>query len=468
MAAARQAAFALTGDGRRAHRSVRPQLGSCICPFLYDELMVDVETLCLGCMAESVSGSNCPRCGYPAGDERNPIALPERTVLNDRFCIGPVLGKPGGYGITYLAWDLTLQTTAAIKEYLPQRLASRKSGDTEISPVSVDDAAVYKEGLEEFLDEARTLVRFSHPNIVRIRDFFQQKNSTHLVMDYYAGMSLAAYLKQQPSVMSQENAVALISPIFDALGQVQELGYLHRDIKPANIYIADQKTPILLDFGAARHSLGEETESLSVILTPGYAPFEQYFRKGKQGPWTDIYRCAATLYFALSGIRPPPALDRENDDEIEPLNAVNTEVSVAVSDVVMRALSRVPADRSTSAIAFKDAFIQAVSGEPERIEKLPRRQYSLTTLRAALTVWVWRDELSSIAHDNIHPTSSAPPPTAKLDTAPAIAEPELPWRGLGAERAGLAPRPPLESTEACRSSTIGKVCSFNAPHGIER
>jgi serine/threonine protein kinase len=89
--------------------------------------------------------------------------------------------------------------------------------------------------LEEFLDEARTLVRFSHPNIVRIRDFLQQKNSTHLVMDYYAGMSLAAYLKQQPSVMSQENAVALISPIFDALGQVQELGYLHRDIKPANI-----------------------------------------------------------------------------------------------------------------------------------------------------------------------------------------------------------------------------------------
>lgn len=303
--------------------------------------MVDVETLCLGCMTEVVSSTNCARCGYPEGAERNPIALPERTILNERFYGGSVLGKPGGYGITYLAWDLTLQTTAAIKEYLPQRLASRKPGDTGITPVSFDDAVAYTDGLEEFLDEARTLVRFSHPNIVRVRDFFQQNNSAYLVMDYYAGMSLSEYLKELPAVMTEAEAIGLMSPILDGLGTVHELGYLHRDIKPANIYIAAGKTPILLDFGAARHSLGEETESLSVILTPGYAPFEQYFRKGKQGPWTDIYSCAATLYFALSGVRPPPALDRESDDEIVPLNSLNREVSPAVSAVIMRECYRI-------------------------------------------------------------------------------------------------------------------------------
>ncbi len=440
--------------------------------------MVDVETLCLGCMTEVAKNEICAHCGYPESVERNPIALPERTLLNDRFYVGAVLGKPGGYGITYLAWDLTLQTTAAIKEYLPQRLASRKPGDTEITPVSTDDAIVYTEGLEEFLDEARTLVRFSHPNIVRVRDFFQQNNSAYLVMDYYAGMSLSEHLKQRSAAMTQAEAIDLITPVLDGLATVHELGYLHRDIKPANIYIAAEKTPILLDFGAARHSLGEETESLSVILTPGYAPFEQYFRKGKQGPWTDIYSCAATLYFALSGVRPPPALDRETSDEIVPLDSLNHAVSPAVSAVIMRELSRTPAARSASATAFKDALIRARSREPGEINRSKPTRLTTVTVATSLVlllivaglfvVWMTRDSPSPSVSDQRRIVSPNAAPSGGSNASAPMPQAEVTWRGPPSNSPKGAPRPPRESTEACRSIALGDVCSFAAPHGMEQ
>ncbi len=324
-------------------------------------ITIDDTTRCAGCMAETAEASRCPHCGYEPGGDRNLHALEEGTTLDARFVIGRILGKPGGYGITYLAWDKTLNTTVAIKEYLPQRLAARKSGETAIVPNSADDASVFEEGLHAFVDEARLLIRFTHPNIARVRDFFQQNGTAYMVMDYYEGRSLGEHMVKKRRPLSVDEAIGLLLPILDGLEEVHGLGYIHRDIKPTNIYITAGGWPILLDFGAARYALGDQTESLTVMLTPGFAPVEQYLSRGKQGPWTDVYSCAATLYYLLSGRKPQSAIDRQDLDELVDLHTANPNVSKGLSKVIMKALNVQQTERHQSTAAFRQALAQFAS-----------------------------------------------------------------------------------------------------------
>ena len=424
--------------------------------------MVDIETLCPSCMTQGSAGAPCPACGYTTDPDRNPVALPERTVVNGRFMVGRLLGKPGGWGVTYLAFDLTLETTAAIKEYLPQRIASRTPGATEVTPHGGDEVAIYEDGLAEFLDEARTLARFAHPNIVRVRDYFAENNTAYLVMDYYAGRSLSEYLRAAPGPLAADAAIALTAPVLEGLAVVHAAGYLHRDIKPANIYVTDDDTPILLDFGAARQTVGEETESLSVILTPGYAPFEQYFRKGKQGPWTDVYSVGATLYDAMSGIRPPPALDRETDDDLEPLRAVAPHVPRAVSDAVMAALARSPDGRPATAGEFRDALIGALDAPAAGADRATRVSHLLRSLAAvagAAVIAVVAIGLLWWKHDESSDPVLATPVRAPQSIVPGDPPPRQHERPV-------RPRPPPEAFSACTGVAPGAACSFRAPHGI--
>ncbi|MEM7543152.1 MAG: serine/threonine-protein kinase [Pseudomonadota bacterium] len=445
--------------------------------------MVDLATICPGCMSSGVSEVTCPQCGYVVGEDRNVHALPERTVLQDRFFLGRLLGRPGGYGLTYLAWDLTLEITVAIKEYLPQRLAARNPGATTIVANSEVDQTTFDEGLREFLDEARVLVRFQHQNIARVRDFFEENNTAYLVMEYYEGMSLAERFVEQRRLFSADEAVGCMARILDGLQTVHEDGYLHRDIKPANIYITEDETPILLDFGAARHALGEETESLTVILTPGFAPFEQYLRRGKQGPWSDIYSVGATLYFLLSGTKPPPALDRQDDDELEALIDLNGELPLAVNDAVMQALAVDPASRPQSAKAFATTLRAAIANaDTERFERVDKSKsrVSRTALGVALLVIVlslggwWfsqpsHQDLSAAPTDTqAEPALEALAPVAK-PTAPPTVSDAVVERSDGTARLEVPfprRRPPPEAVEACVGQRLGDVCEINAPHGF--
>ncbi|MGB5834879.1 MAG: serine/threonine-protein kinase [Thiohalocapsa sp.] len=255
----------------------------------------EYATLCLGCMTDKGPAETCPNCGFDPEYERSRLVLPYWTLLNGKFLVGKVLGKPGGFGITYLAWDTVLHSATAIKEFLPSGAATRVPGNTALHPHSREDAAHLSEGLEEFLREARILVRLSHPNIVRVREFFNENDTAYLVMDYCDGVSLDELLCRKGGRLSEVLALKLMLPLLAGLREVHKERFLHRDIKPSNIYLTRQGRPILLDFGAARFALGEKSSTLSVVLTPGYAPLEQYHPKGKQGPWTDVYACGATL-----------------------------------------------------------------------------------------------------------------------------------------------------------------------------
>ena len=226
------------------------------------------------------------------------------------FRIESILGV-GGFGITYLARDGNLKRSVAIKEFLPSELSVRRD-DSTVEPVSENESETFRWGLDRFLSEARTLARFQHPNIVGVHSVFEANNTAYMVMEYEQGSSLGTVLRD-PDNCREEKLRALLMPLLDGLEQVHEAGFVHRDIKPNNLFVRDDGSPVVLDFGSARQALGVETRTLTSLVTPGYAPFEQYnaTRDGdKQGPWTDIYALGATLYRAVSGKGPVDALTR--------------------------------------------------------------------------------------------------------------------------------------------------------------
>jgi serine/threonine protein kinase len=243
-----------------------------------------------------------------ADDHRQ--ALSAAHVL-DRYRIKRVLGA-GGFGITYRANDTTLPRddparAVAIKEYLPFEIALRLPDGRTVGVIANEDEADYRFGLAKFEAEARTLAKFAHPGIVAVRRFFTANNTAYIVMPYERGIDLSTILND-PDWLTEDEILHLIAPILDALTHIHGAGFLHRDIKPGNIFIRrSDYRPLLLDFGAARMALGTRSRKLTTLLTPGYAPFEQYITDGNQGPWTDVYALGGVLYAATTKERPAEA-----------------------------------------------------------------------------------------------------------------------------------------------------------------
>ena len=273
-------------------------------------------SLCMGCMQEKGDVDICPHCGYAAEAEaENAAYLPPGTVLQGRYLLGKVLGQ-GGFGITYIGYDQTLHTRVAIKEYYPGDIAQRTPGDRTVMPYTQAEND-YEHGRERFLEEARTLARFSEfPGIVSVKDCFADGNTAYMVMQFLEGINLKEYLNRKGGKVSPEEAVSILTPVMDALKEVHRAGIIHRDISPDNIFITSEGQVKLIDFGAARQSLGGG-KSLSVQLKPGYAPEEQYRTHGNQGTWTDVYALAATLYRMVTGQVPPEAMERLSYDTLE-------------------------------------------------------------------------------------------------------------------------------------------------------
>ena len=177
----------------------------------------------------------------------------------------------------------------AIKEYLPSDIATR-TGDNSVVPQASQFQDDFEWGLERFLDEARTLARFDHRNIIKVYRFFEAHGTAYIVMEYAEGETVSAFLERKGTLKESE-LKAILYPLLDGLEVVHEADFLHRDIKPGNIIIRDEdNSPVLLDFGSARQAIGARSRSVTSIITPGYAPIEQYSSRGRSGS-LDRYLC---------------------------------------------------------------------------------------------------------------------------------------------------------------------------------
>ena len=302
----------------------------------------------------------CPYCGYdPAQDSgKFPLALPYGTVLNGRYISGRVLGQ-GGFGITYAAQDYQTRQLVAIKEYFPEAMATRTVSHS-VSAFSGQIQDSFRYGKECFLEEAKTLAEFiGNPNIVRVHSYFDENDTAYFVMDYVRGVSLQSYVRSRGGRIGWQEAMHLLLPIMDALEAVHSKGIIHRDVTPDNIVVTDDGGVKLLDFGAARYSLGDRSRSLDIVLKHGFAPKEQYTRHGRQGPYTDVYSMAATIYTVTTGRLLPDSIDRIDEDDLVLPSSLGVSIPPMAEEALVMALAVRPSDRFQSMRAFREALTAA-------------------------------------------------------------------------------------------------------------
>jgi len=320
-------------------------------------------------------------------------ALPPGTRLHE-FEILSVVGQ-GGFGIVYLAHDLTLDRKVAIKEYMPTSLATRTRALT-VAVHSNQHTETFAAGLRSFVNEARLLARFDHPSLLKVHRFWEAHGTAYMVMPYYEGITLGKMLARLGAPPAETTLKELLDPLLDALELMHAGQCFHRDIAPDNILILPDGRPLLLDFGAARRVIGDMTQALTVILKTGYAPVEQYgdIPEMSQGAWTDLYALGSVVQFAITGRTPPQALTRFMDDRRELLAVVG-------------------------AGRYSDTFLRAID---QSLAVLPKnRPQSVAELRALMGNWLFADA-PSVANVQVAPASErqvhAAPPEPVVHTQP--------------------------------------------------
>lgn len=311
--------------------------------------MLDTRHLCPGCMSRwEDTKKPCPRCGFSwETGESGGRELPPFTVLGGRYLLGKRIGA-GGFGISYIALDLTEEKLLAVKEFFPAGMAERRG--MEVVPEEEADEEDYQRARESFRREAELLARFvGTEGIVTYRDYLEENGTAYLVMDYVEGPNLKQALRERGKPFTQEEALELMKPILLAVDAMHRKWVIHRDISPENLIRKPDGTLTLIDFGAAREFSFAEQENLTVIVKRGYAPEEQYHSGSRQGPWTDLYACCAVLYQLVSGILPQDAAGRRETDELVPLkNLEGVQVTEAFSDAVAKGMTISAADRYPS------------------------------------------------------------------------------------------------------------------------
>lgn len=312
------------------------------------------KSFCPYCMSRVIPGESCPQCGLTAGNYvPSPHHLPPGTVLLGRYLVGRALGE-GGFGITYIGYDLRLELKVAIKEYYPVDRATRNSAvSLSVTSFVGPSSQSFQRGKEKYLVEARAMAKMDKQQaIVSVRDFFEENNTAYIVMEYIDGTTFCDLVKQRGRIPPGE-LFPLLEPLFGDLALMHEHGLIHRDISPDNLML-EHGVVRLLDFGCAREST-RGTETLTIALKQGYAPVEQYQQKG-QGPWTDIYALCATIYFCLTGKAPPQALDRITADGLVPPSKLGVPIPPGQEAALLKGLRLSPGRRFRSMEEFHGAL----------------------------------------------------------------------------------------------------------------
>ena len=306
----------------------------------------DTATMCYACKRTIVRKEGRK---VSSDNDGNPVfALPVGSILAERYQIGEIIGQ-GGFGITYAGTDLKLKKKVAIKEYYPSGLANRISTHSfDVTVARHDSKAAYERERQKFVREAYILAGFAGDrNVVSVMDIILEHNTAYIVMEFLDGQTLLQFLRQNGK-MPFTAVITMLLPVIRTLGRIHENGLIHRDISPDNIMIDTQGNVILMDFGSAREFIEEEERSMTVVLKHGYAPPEQYQRKGDQGTWTDVYAICATIYKMITGVTPPDAMDRVINDPLKRPGELGAEINAAQEKVLLWGMNPVKEDRIRS------------------------------------------------------------------------------------------------------------------------
>ena len=321
----------------------------------------------------------CPHCGYVVGTHaEEAIHIEPGTLLYDRYIVGKVLGY-GGFGVTYLGWDGKLEQKVAIKEYLPGEFSTRMPGQSHVTVFNGEKNEQFHDGLRKFVEEAKHLAKFQNEQgIVKIFDSFEENHTAYIVMEYLDGETLTEYLRREKTI-PEDVAVTMLMPVMESLQAVHDEGLLHRDIAPDNIFLTKSGEVKLIDFGASRYATTSHSRSLTVIIKPGYSPEEQYRSRGDQGPHTDVYAIAATLYKMMTGKTPPDAMERrakyenQNKDILEEPHKINKKISPNRENAILNAMNVRIEDRTPDIATFikdlnADPPVKRVYGKIKKID----------------------------------------------------------------------------------------------------
>ncbi|MBQ1491553.1 MAG: serine/threonine protein kinase, partial [Blautia sp.] len=329
---------------------------------------------CLHCMSRIPDGSLlCPVCGKSLHFENQPHQLTPGTILAGKYLVGEAIGE-GGFGITYIGLDLYLNLRLAIKEFFPFGFATRNHGaGNQITWSRQTKEIWFREGVDRFLMEARSIAQFhGDPNIVEVKNFFQENNTAYIVMEYLDGMNLSRRVSTC-GPLKADDAFRLFLPVMYSLERMHRAGVLHRDIAPNNVRLLSGGSLKIMDFGSARYYGGGRDRSLSVLYKEGYSPLEQRMTKGEQGPWTDIYSLCATLYFCITGKVPEDALNRLHADGLVKPSALGVPISPSLEKILLHGLAVNPGDRYRDMAELIQATEMALAKEEEKEGKKERR-----------------------------------------------------------------------------------------------
>ena len=372
---------------------------------------------CPRCMAENTpEAAVCAHCGAEMNAHNAPHQLPVGTVLAGRYRVGCCIGE-GGFGITYAGWDETLDMKVAVKEYYPAGSVNRYNTQSlSVEATGAESSAFFERGRKRFLDEARTLAKFAYSaNIVGVRDCFFENNTAYIVMEFLEGESLSLYLREH-GPMPFAQALALLDPVMAALEGIHAKGLIHRDISPSNLMLLEGGGVKLLDFGTARGVSPAGERSLSVVLKPGYAPEEQYTTRGAQGPWSDVYAMAATLYRMITGEVPENALNRAPSDPLPAPSALGADIPPAQERALLHGMA-VHASSRIQSMAELRAALRDGEAAPETVpEDDERTLYCVpadTNAAASIPAQPERTQCAPTAQDTWTQR------TAERETAPA-------------------------------------------------
>ncbi len=345
--------------------------------------------LCMRCMARKADEQEaCPVCGFIERDfvpEKH--HLPPRTILKGQYLVGCALGE-GGFGITYIGWDLFLHMPVAIKEYFPSGVVIRDQGQHTVNVFAGKDEQSFLLGRDRFFREAQKVARFdNNPGVVSVKNCFLENGTAYIIMEYISGINLGNYAAQHGGKLGFQETLQLLKTPIQTLEELHRYSTYHRDISPENLMLSKTGTVKLIDFGSAMES-DSEKKTRVLMVRSGYSPVEMYSSTGKDGPYSDVYSMAATIYKLITGVTPPAATERLNADSlVRPTMLGVKEISQEQEAALMKGMAVQLNDRyQTMAEFFHDLYGYGINDDPNPKPQQKPKHRTLLVLAALVCV----------------------------------------------------------------------------------